>query len=123
MRSVAVVDGRLALVGLLGGRWWLDLPAGRLLLVGRLRIVIAIAAQRAAELANALSERAAELGQAFGPEDNQCDDQHDRELGNADVGHPHNGTGPNSGWGSDELRMHVYLLMGFPAAPPKSADQ
>jgi hypothetical protein len=48
MRSVAVVDGCLALAGLLGRRRWRELAAARLrigLRARRLRIVVALAAQ------------------------------------------------------------------------------
>ena len=48
-------------------------------------VLVVVAADRAAELADAPAQRAAELGQALRPEDDQGDDQDDRDLEGSDV--------------------------------------
>ena len=52
-----------------------------------------VAADRAAELADPSAEGAAQLGQAFRPEDDQGDDQDDRELEWSDIWHATHGNG------------------------------
>ena len=62
-------------------------------------LVLVVAADRAAELADPLAQRAAQLRQALGPEHDERDDQDDQDFEWSDVRHDRNG---NAGSGRSD---------------------